>query len=273
MNGHAPVLLMEMGIAPQSCRLLALLPLVAVAWADGTVQDAEREYIIDLAQDLGGIDSDSVMLLQDWMQHPPSQDYVRKGIDLLVELIHARHPKLDAKLLDRVPVEAEKVASSAGSGLMGLFNKVSRSEQDALTWLRETLDAARKAAEEGDRTDPNAKRDKALTMYGGDDDEDDEEGLIGVFIVTGPPRRKLRVPSMGLFVGSGKDVQVKAPKLADKHFRIYYARRRFYIEVLSDKKPVTVNGERVGKRRLFGGEAIEAAGVPFVFKLADPKLA
>lgn len=271
MTAHAPVMLMEMGIAPSSCRLLALLPLVAVAWADGTIQAPEREHILDLASELGGIDSDSVMLLQDWLTHAPSQAYVKKGIDLLVELIHARHPQLDAALLDRVPEEAEKVAASAGTGLLGLFSKISRQEQDALAWLRQTLAEARKAAEEGDRTDPNAKRDKALTMMGGAEDDEEEEGLIGVFIVSGPPRRKLRVPSQGLFVGSGKDVQVQVARLAEKHFRIFYARRRFYIEVLHERTPVTVNGERVGKRRLFGGEEIVAAGVPFVFKLADPK--
>lgn len=270
MDGHAPVLLMEMGIAPSSCRLLALLPLVAVAWADGSVQQGEKDYILNLASELGGLDSDSVMLLQDWLVHAPSQEYVRKGIDLLVALIHARHPQLDAALLDRVPQEAEKVAASAGSGLIGLFSKVSKQEQDALTWLRQTLDAARQAAEGADGDGGTPTRAKANTAFAGDDG-DDEEGMVGVFIVTGPPRRKLRVPSMGLFVGSGADVQVQAPKLADKHFRVYYARRRFYIEVLSERRPVTVNGERVGKRRLFGGEDIVAAGVPFVFKLADPK--
>ncbi len=259
--------LADLGLAPVSVRALAMLPLVAIAWADGAIQSAERQRILDFAEEVGGLDEEGATLLQDWLRHAPTPSYVQTGIELMCVLIARGEALFGDRLLDRMMEEAEAVAASAGSGLMGLFSKVSREEKDALGWLDRVLKEARAAAsDDGDASGTKALAHRKTTMA--DDDDEDEEDVLGVLVLEGPDRRKFRVTTMGVVVGSAAGHQVIVPGLSATHFKLLERRRRYYIEALDGRAPVLVNGERVGFRRVLGGETIIAGKSTFTFKMA-----
>lgn len=260
-------MLADLGMDPASCRVLALLPLVGVAWADGAVQAQEKRAILEFAEAQGALDAEGALILEDWLRFAPTQGYLDRGLDALCQLVAAGHASFDAALLDVLPTKARAVAEAAGGGLFSLFRKVSSEEQAALDRLARQLAAARASAADEEGTDPGSHR-KRVTVFEEDDDEDDEEGLIGVLVHEGATRRKVRVPDDGLLVGSGGQSTVRLPGLAAEHFRVETRRRRFYVAALADQAPVTVAGERVGYRRLLGGETIQAGPETFTFKMA-----
>ena len=134
-----------MGIDEGNFRVLALLPLVQVAWADSEVQPAERELIVRLADQGGLLDTDGVSILDSWLAAEPSDAYLRRGRRLLVELAHRRTGRfrgaVDADTLQNVRQFCEDVAAAAG-GLFGRFWKVDARESAAIREIAEVLEVS-----------------------------------------------------------------------------------------------------------------------------------
>ncbi len=257
--------LLEMGLQPESKKALILLPLVAVAWADGSIQEGERTHILQFIDEIGGLDVDGAILVEDWLRHPPTSGYIERGIDLLCRYFRRGDAHIDPKVLDRVLDEAQAVAASSGSGLLGMIQKVSRSEVDALAWLRgvfgeqlgiEGFEPERPKARRGLRT--------AITDLADPVRPDD---MAAVLVQENFRRPKFLVNRHGMTVGADIGCDVPIEGLAPRHFRINVDGRKFYVEALDDKAAMSVNGERVGMRRVFGGERIVAGSTIFSFKL------
>ena len=64
--------LVELAVEPETLVAFTLVPLVEVAWADGKIQDKEREAILRAAVDRGvEQDSPTCKLLTNWLKTPP----------------------------------------------------------------------------------------------------------------------------------------------------------------------------------------------------------
>ena len=61
------------GINAESLAALSLIPLIAVAWADGEMDDGEREAIQKAASESGASESVS-HLLEGWLERSPRQE-------------------------------------------------------------------------------------------------------------------------------------------------------------------------------------------------------
>ncbi|HVU05961.1 MAG TPA: hypothetical protein VHE30_29630 [Polyangiaceae bacterium] len=72
--------LSPLGVDGISHRVLKLLPLVYVAWADGTMENVERERIERLAKDTFRLGPSGLEILGRWLEAPPPTDFVREGI-------------------------------------------------------------------------------------------------------------------------------------------------------------------------------------------------
>ena len=122
--------LIEAGIGSETVAALALIPLVVVAWADGTLDDAERDAI-ERASEEASVDGEHRALLSAWLNAPPDANL----LDAWKQYIEALRGQLDADacdaLRDRILGGARQVAESAG-GFLGLGNKVSASEAGVL---------------------------------------------------------------------------------------------------------------------------------------------
>jgi hypothetical protein len=127
--------LAALNISNETVAALALVPLIAIAWADGSIDDKERAAVFAKAQDEGVSQGDlSRELFQRWLsERPPAnllitwKEYVRA----LVETMSAEDRRFfKGRVLDR----ARGVAEAAG-GFLGIGSKVSASEQKVLDEL------------------------------------------------------------------------------------------------------------------------------------------
>lgn len=131
----------ELGIDKENFRTLGLLPLVFVAWADGTVQRAEGALIRRVARDKGWLTGDGERLLDGWLEQPPETDYVIKGLTLLRQLAAERPGfggAITAETLGSLLVMCKDVAEAAG-GLWGLTESISPEEEHALATIAEAF--------------------------------------------------------------------------------------------------------------------------------------
>lgn len=131
----------ELGIDKENFRTLGLLPLVFVAWADGTVQRAEGALIRRVARDKGWLTGNGERLLDGWLEQPPETDYVIKGLNLLRQLAAERPGfggAITAETLGSLLVMCKDVAEAAG-GLWGLTESISPEEEHALVTIAEAF--------------------------------------------------------------------------------------------------------------------------------------
>lgn len=133
--------LQALGIDKYSYRLIALLPLVQVAWADGTVQEAERTRILGIASSNGMLDGRYGDIVRGWLTTRPSDEQLERGRRLLVALVH-RHRGIGAELspdtLEAVQQRCEEIARAAG-GLFDLVFTVDPSERAAIKEIAESM--------------------------------------------------------------------------------------------------------------------------------------
>jgi len=132
--------LIDLDVSAETLAALGLIPLVAVAWADGHMDDKERDAILAAAQQKGvQQEHPGYELLQGWLKRKPDpalmtvwKGYVKALAESLDE--EARNT-LKEDLLGR----ARTVAETAG-GLLGFGNKVSKAEQAVLSELETAFD-------------------------------------------------------------------------------------------------------------------------------------
>lgn len=262
-----------MGMSQLSWRALPLLPLVHVAWADGVIQDRERDLILRIADDYG-LDGDGRLHLTNWLTYPPSREVIETGQTVLLALCSSKGPA-DTQLLDDVLAFSHQVAAAAG-GFFGI-GSISSEEAQAIDRIGEALGV-----------DPDRAwiRSNDTTYVPADADHGTEGPDIEVVLVDVPSRlsranlihldaggeRIAPVIDEGLVLGRGDGVNVQIrydPRVSRTHCRIYEADRSYYVDDAGSAVGTFVNGQRVVKRRLLGGEEIHLGSTSFFFQLVD----
>lgn len=109
--------LAPLGIDGVSHRVLKLLPLVYVAWADGKMEGVERERIEYLAKEKFHLGPSGLGILARWLDAPPPQEFVTEGIARLRMLAEDDpEPVLDMEELHDLVAYAEWIArATAGA--------------------------------------------------------------------------------------------------------------------------------------------------------------
>lgn len=127
--------LVELGIHSDTLAALALIPLVAVAWADGVVEPKERSAVLSAAAEAGVDDGDvSHQLLGSWLDARPGRELIDAWRDYIRGLCEHLDPVARAALKQELLGRARQVAEAAG-GFLGYGNKVSQQEEDVLAEL------------------------------------------------------------------------------------------------------------------------------------------
>lgn len=126
--------LLQLGIRAEVVTALALVPLVEVAWADGSIDDRERRQILERAEKSGlAPGSTDHALLQSWLERRPDSKLLSAWIHMVEGLCEHMTPDqvraLRADLIER----ARSIASASG-GLLGV-GKVSAAEADMIQQL------------------------------------------------------------------------------------------------------------------------------------------
>lgn len=158
--------LQEMGYARATVSLLYLVPLVQVAWAEGSVSKSERELILEAAR-LRGIEAGSAAYEQliGWLNEQPSEELFERTLRVISALLQALPPEQrEASKRDLVAFCTQVAGISGGlAGFLSFGGKVCKEERELLeriaAQLERSHEAAAKQAVGGDQTsDENSPR-------------------------------------------------------------------------------------------------------------------
>jgi tellurite resistance protein len=131
--------LIELGLQPETVLALQLVPLAAMAWADGQMEPRERDAVLKAAAGQG-IAPDGVagQMLGSWLSQPPGPDLV----DAWKRHMRALWPSLSPKERDEIrasAIERARSVAEAAGGFLGLTSKISPKEKAVLDELARIL--------------------------------------------------------------------------------------------------------------------------------------
>lgn len=128
-----------LGIDAHNYRVLKLLPLVYVAWADGKIEHCERERIVSLAQHRFFIGATGTALLEAWMEKRPESEYFKHGLDELFLMAQEEsHPLVHAEELHELLLHSEWIARATADALDSP-TAVTAEEEEALAEIARAL--------------------------------------------------------------------------------------------------------------------------------------
>ena len=108
----------DLGVTPQTFSALRVFPLVAVAWGDGTLEEAERSTINMLSSTHFPKQCPAGQLLEKWLETKPTSEMF-DAWETYAKALIAALPERDANELKKALVkEIQTVATSSG-GLLG----------------------------------------------------------------------------------------------------------------------------------------------------------
>ena len=130
---------MELGIRPSTVLALSLVPLMAVAWADGKLDERERLAVLKAAEQRGvAPDSPGHELLENWLSRAPDpklfEAWRRYIGSIWGSFTEQQRHEMRVNLMDWMT----GVAESAG-GFLGLTSKISASERAVLNEVEALL--------------------------------------------------------------------------------------------------------------------------------------
>jgi hypothetical protein len=124
--------LVGLGLKANTIAALSLVPLIQVAWADGSIQDNERTAILQGAHGKGlEQGTDGYELLQTWLAKRPSGDLF-DAWEAYIKTLTAQLNDEQNRLLKNQIVGFAKMVAAAAGGILG-FGKVSGDEEKVLT--------------------------------------------------------------------------------------------------------------------------------------------
>jgi hypothetical protein len=131
--------LVELEISVEAILALNLVPLVEVAWADGEIQDRERQAILRAAEERGiAADSINHKLLENWLKRQPEPALLEVWRHYVRALLKSLDEEEAATLRQRVLGNAAAIAESAG-GFLGI-GTISAAERAVLEDLAATFE-------------------------------------------------------------------------------------------------------------------------------------
>ncbi|MBA3394324.1 MAG: hypothetical protein H0T89_16885 [Deltaproteobacteria bacterium] len=131
--------LVSLGLRANTIAALSLVPLIYVAWADGSIQDNERTAILQGAHGKGlEAGTDGYELLQDWLKKRPTEELFTAW-ESYIKALSAQLNDEQARLLRNQIVGFAKMVATSAGGILG-FGKVSGDEEKVLTRIEAAFD-------------------------------------------------------------------------------------------------------------------------------------
>jgi len=132
--------LSALGLTAETYRVLMLLPLVYVAWADGLMDDAEIERIDEIAKTRFHLGPRGLSLLDGWLFERPTKEYFDEGMQDLFYLAQAEdgEPLVHPEELHDLLVHCESIARASGHAF-DVPTGVTKQEEDALSEIAKIL--------------------------------------------------------------------------------------------------------------------------------------
>jgi tellurite resistance protein len=129
-----------LGVGPETALAVTLVPLVFVAWADGKLDDREREAILQAARERGATaDRIGRQLLKDALARKPDPRLLASWKTYVGRLWSCFTADERWQMRSNALGAAREVAEAAG-GILGLVAKISPEERRVLEELEKFLD-------------------------------------------------------------------------------------------------------------------------------------
>lgn len=123
--------LVSLGLTAKTVAALSLVPLIAVAWADGSIQDSEREAILHGAAGKGlEQGSPGFTLLENWLAKKPD-DGLFMAWELYIKSLTSQLNDEQTRLLQKQILNFSSLIAGSAGGFLGI-GKVSGSEEKVL---------------------------------------------------------------------------------------------------------------------------------------------
>lgn len=135
--------LIQLGFTPDTLRVLPLISMIAVAWADHQLDDAERAAIETIALQHGiTTDQHAFQVIHMLLSAPPDRVFMDRSLDVLKQLyaVLSSQDRDDAKA--NIIDFAFTIAKASG-GFLGLGDKVSEREHALITDIARRLGVSR----------------------------------------------------------------------------------------------------------------------------------
>jgi tellurite resistance protein len=136
---------LELGFDRETAVLLPLIPLLAVAWADGKITAAEDEAVTEIALNRGiALNTPAYNFLKELLAKKPSDLFFERTMRVIVHLVQADPTSWVKKSLPELCIE---VAEASG-GFFGFGNRVSAEERALIEELAEKLGVTDRVADQ-----------------------------------------------------------------------------------------------------------------------------
>lgn len=130
--------LVDLDLDGATVAALGLVPLVAVAWADGSLETREREAVLRAAGEAGvSEETAAYVLLESWLERPPSAELLTAWKDYAGALCESLDEAERASFRRDVAARARSVAEAAG-GFLGM-GTISDAEEAKIAELEQAL--------------------------------------------------------------------------------------------------------------------------------------
>jgi hypothetical protein len=127
--------LAALDIGSDTLAALSLVPLVAVAWADGGIDDKERGVAFAKAAETGlGKQDISYQLFERWLAAPPPPALLAAWKDYIGALSASLSPE-DRRVLRHELLDRARAVAEAAGGFLGIAGRVSPPEANVLKEL------------------------------------------------------------------------------------------------------------------------------------------
>jgi hypothetical protein len=138
---HDPAMLQELealGFTADTVKLLPIVPVVQIAWAEAGVSESERQLIVQFARERG-IQKDDVAdrQLALWLEERPSEEVFTRATRLIRAMLDAPAGGAAALTVDDLLHHCEEIAEASG-GILG-FHKISAGERALLGQIQSAL--------------------------------------------------------------------------------------------------------------------------------------
>ncbi len=130
--------LIALGIRPETIASISLVPLIEIAWADGTIDKKEREAILSAVSKFGWTkDSVNYELLDQWLAKKPAAELLASWKHYVDALCHKMTDEEVANFKKEIMEHVVIIAEAAG-GFLGI-GKISAEERSMIEQLENTF--------------------------------------------------------------------------------------------------------------------------------------
>jgi hypothetical protein len=132
--------LVDLNVRPETFASITLVPLVEMAWADGSIDEDEKKAVLTAVKRMGFPEgSTNHDLVARWVVNRPAPEMLDAWIHYVQGLCENLTTQ-EIQVLKKDLVEHTRQIARASGGFLGLGNKISKAEKEMLTKLESAFE-------------------------------------------------------------------------------------------------------------------------------------